>query len=30
MLLDDQEFERHEAVKLLMSHGNRRLEDALG
>jgi hypothetical protein len=28
-LLDDEEFERHEAVKLLMSHGSRRLEDAL-
>jgi hypothetical protein len=28
-LLDDQEFESHEAVKLLMSHGSRRLEDAL-
>jgi len=28
-LLDDHEFENHEAVKLLMAHGSRRLEDAL-
>jgi hypothetical protein len=28
-LLDDHEFESHEAIKLLMSHGSRRLEDAL-
>lgn len=27
--LDDQAFERHEAVKLLMAHGSRRWEDAL-
>jgi hypothetical protein len=27
--LDDQAFQRHEAVKLLMAHGSRRLEDAL-
>lgn len=27
--LDDQAFEQHEAVKLLMSHGSRQLEDAL-
>ena len=29
VLLDDREFESHEAIKLLMSHGSRRLEDAL-
>lgn len=27
--LDDAAFERHEAIKLLMAHGSRRLEDAL-
>jgi len=27
--LDDQAFQHHEAVKLLMAHGSRRLEDAL-
>ena len=27
--LDDQSFEQHEAIKLLMSHGSRRREDAL-
>ncbi|HZL35479.1 MAG TPA: hypothetical protein VFC78_09230 [Tepidisphaeraceae bacterium] len=27
--LDDKAFERHEAVKLLMSHGSRRWEDSL-
>ena len=27
--LDDSSFQRHEAIKLLMSHGSRRLEDAL-
>jgi hypothetical protein len=27
--LDDREFEQHEAVKLLISHGSRRWEDAL-
>jgi hypothetical protein len=27
--LDDEAFERHEAVKLLMAHGSRRLEDEL-
>jgi hypothetical protein len=27
--LDDRELEQHEAVKLLISHGSRRWEDAL-
>jgi hypothetical protein len=27
--LDDASFEQHEAIKLLMSHGSRRREDAL-
>jgi hypothetical protein len=27
--LDDDSFQRHEAIKLLMSHGSRRREDAL-
>lgn len=27
--LDDEAFERHEAIKLLMAHGSRRWEDAL-
>jgi hypothetical protein len=27
--LSDEDFEQHEAVKLLMAHGSRRLEDAL-
>ena len=27
--LDDVSFQQHEAVKLLMAHGSRRLEDAL-
>jgi hypothetical protein len=27
--LDDAAFEQHEAIKLLMAHGSRRLEDAL-
>jgi hypothetical protein len=27
--LDDTSFEQHEAIKLLMSHGSRRWEDAL-
>ena len=27
--LDDRSLEEHEAIKLLMSHGGRRLEDAL-
>ena len=27
--LDDNAFQRHEAVKLLMAHGSRRLEDVL-
>ncbi|HEX4794677.1 MAG TPA: hypothetical protein VH370_12830 [Humisphaera sp.] len=27
--LDDSSFEQHEAIKLLMSHGSRRREDAL-
>lgn len=27
--LDDQSFAQHEAIKLLMSHGSRRREDAL-
>ena len=27
--LDDEQCQRHEAIKLLMSHGSRRLEDAL-
>jgi hypothetical protein len=29
MELDDAALERHEAIKLLMFHGSRRLEDAL-
>lgn len=29
LTLDDREFRRHEAVKLLMAHGSRRLEDAI-
>jgi hypothetical protein len=28
--LDDQPFEQHEAVKLLIAHGSRHWEDALG
>ena len=28
-VLDDKSFEEHEAIKLLMAHGSRRLEDAL-
>lgn len=27
--LNDEAFERHEAIKLLMAHGSRRREDAL-
>ena len=27
--LEDEAFERHEGIKLLMAHGSRRLEDAL-
>jgi hypothetical protein len=27
--LSDHDFERHEAVRVLMAHGSRRLEDAL-
>jgi len=27
--LDDEAFQRHEAVKLLMAHGSRRWEDAI-
>jgi hypothetical protein len=27
--LDDASFQEHEAIKLLMSHGSRRREDAL-
>lgn len=28
-VLDDRDFQNHEAVKLLMSHGSRRLEDVV-
>jgi len=29
LALDDKAFQQHEAVKLLMAHGSRRLEDAI-